>query len=55
MRHQYSQVHEPRQPGEEEDYTYESLPWLDLGRVAIYLVTFAFMFTFARHFFAVLF
>lgn len=49
MRHQYSQVHGPKQPGEEEVYTYEALPWLDLGRVAIYLVTFAFMFTFARH------
>lgn len=50
MRNEYSQVHGPKLPGEDEAYTYESLPWFDIGRLAIYLVSFAFFFTIARHF-----
>lgn len=49
MEHQYSQVNGPKLPHEEESYAYEALPWFDIGRIAIYLVTFAFLFTFARH------
>jgi len=49
MRHEFSQVHELPEHWEQDQYTYNVFPWLDIGRMAIYLLTFVALFVAARH------
>ncbi len=50
MRNEFSQIHEAPEGWELVEYTYDGVPWLNIGRMAIYLVTFPALFIFARHF-----
>ncbi len=47
---EFSQVHSIPDGWEQVEYTYEVVPWLDISRMAVYLVTFAALFVLARQF-----
>ena len=49
QRHEFSQVHGPVLPQEMATYSYHGLPWIDSGKLAIYMLTFTGLFVFARY------
>lgn len=51
MRNEYSQVHDLPDGYVESTYTYELVPVFEIGRVAIYLLTFAALFLVIGHLF----
>lgn len=52
---EYSQVHQLPKGYIETDYTYDGvLPWTDIGRIAIYLVSFGMFFVIMSHIFRAL-